>query len=65
MLGQTGNYLRHVARNFEGRGVLFELGHFDKHSPTTWETKAPQGKIYGFFCQETLKNFILNEKFHP
>ena len=42
-----------------------ELGHFDKHSPTTQERKAPQVKNYRFFRLETLKNCILNEKFYP
>ena len=42
-------------------GVFLELGHFDKHSPTTWEKKARREKIFNFFCLETLKTFILNE----
>ena len=43
-----------------------ELGwHFDKHSPTTRERKVPQGKKSQFFCLETLKNCILNEKLYP
>ena len=29
---------------FQGRGVFLELGHFDKHSPTTQERKFPRGK---------------------
>ena len=30
------------------------------------EKEMPRGeKISGFFCQETLKNCILNEKFYP
>ena len=42
-----------------------ELGHFDKHSPTTQERKAPQGKNPWFFPRlETLKIFILNDKFY-
>ena len=41
---------------FQGRGVFLELGHFDKHSPTTQERKAPQGKNIRFFRLETLKN---------
>ena len=41
-----------------------ELGHFDKHSPTARERKAPQGKNLWFFRLETLKNFILNDKFY-
>ena len=43
--------------------VFLELGHFDKHSPTTQERKAPQGKNIRFFRLETLKNCILNENF--
>ena len=37
--------------------------NFDKHSPTTRERKVPQGKNIRFFRLDTLKNFILNEKF--
>ena len=39
-----------------------ELGHVAKHSPTTRERKASQGKDLRFFRLETLKNFVLNEK---
>ena len=46
-------------------GVFFELGHFDKHSPTTRERKAPQAKNLQVFPLETLKNLILNEKLYP
>ena len=46
-------------------GVFFELGHFDKHSPTTRERKAPQAKNLRVFPLETLKNLILNEKLYP
>ena len=56
------------ARNqdfFRAWGVFLELGHLDKHSPTTQEKKAPQGKDHQFFCQKTLNIFILNEKFYP
>ena len=44
-------------------GIFLELGHFDKHSPTVQE-KSLAGKKYAFFCLETLKNFILNDKFY-
>ena len=47
------------------RGVFFELGHFDKHSRTTPERKARQGKNLRVFPLETLKNFILIEKLYP
>ena len=56
------------ARNqefFQGRGVFFELGHCDKHSPTTRESKVAQGKNLLVFHPKTLKNFILNENFLP
>ena len=49
----------------QGRGVFLKLGHFDKHSPTTLERKAPRGKNISLFYLETLKNVILNEKFYP
>ena len=42
-----------------------ELGHFDKHSPTTRERKTPPGKNIRFFRLDTYKNFILNEKLYP
>ena len=58
-------YIRLVNRNFLGRGVFLELGHLDKHSTTTQEKKAPHGKNHGFFCLESLKNCILNEKSYP
>ena len=45
-------------------GVLFKLGHLDKYSLTTQERKVLQGKKSTVFCIETLKNFILNEKFY-
>ena len=48
----------------EGKRVFLELGHFDKHSPTTQERKAPQGKNLRFFRLETLKIFILSEKIY-
>ena len=41
-----------------------ELGHFDKHSPLTRERKTQQGEDLRVFCLETLKNFILNDKFY-
>ena len=41
-----------------------ELGHFDKHSLVARERKAPQSKNRRVFCLETLKNFILNDKFY-
>ena len=56
--------LRCVTRIFWGRGVLLELGHFNKHSPKTQEIKAKQGKNFHFFRVETLKNFILHETFY-
>ena len=37
----------------QGNGVFMELGHFDKHSPTTLERRALQVKI-GFFLLEKL-----------
>ena len=40
-----------------------ELGHSDKHSPIARERKS-QGKNLRVFCLETLKNFILNDKFY-
>ena len=46
--------IRRVTRNFSGQGVFLELGHFDKHSTTTEERKAPQGKTHRYFCLETL-----------
>ena len=49
---------------FQVSGVFLELGHFDKHSPIARERKAPQGKNLQVFCLETLKNFILNNKFY-
>ena len=50
---------------FSEQGSFIEiLGHLDKHSPTTQEWKAPQGKIIWFFDWKLLKNFILNEKFY-
>ena len=58
------SYILLQARNqefFRGRGVFFKLGYFDKHSPTTREKKAPQGKNLRFFHLET----PLNEKFYP
>ena len=42
-----------------------ELGHFDKHSPTTRERMAPQGKNIRFIRLEALKNCILNVKLYP
>ena len=42
-----------------------ELGHLDKHSPTTQERKTQQGKNLYIFRLETIKNFILNGKFYP
>ena len=42
-----------------------ELGHFDKHTPTTTRKNGSAGKRSLFFCLETLKNRILNEKFYP
>ena len=45
---------RRVTRNFSGQGVFLELGHFHKHSTTTQERKAPQGKNHRYFCLETL-----------
>ena len=45
--------------------MFLELGHFDKHSPTTGERKVPQWKNLRFFRLETLKNCILNETFYP
>ena len=54
---------RRVTRSFLGQGVFLESGHFDKHSATTQETKAPQGKNLRFFRLETLNNCILNENF--
>ena len=41
-----------------------KLGHFDKHSPIARERKAPQDQNLRVFCLETLKNFILNDKFY-
>ena len=58
-------HFRCVTRNFLGQGVFFKLGHFDKHSPTTRERKAPQGKNPQVFPLETLENFILSEKLYP
>ena len=41
---------------FWGRGFLLELGHLDKHLPTTQERKASQGKkIFFFFAWKLLK----------
>ena len=45
-----------------------ELGHLDKHSLTTQERKAPQGKNLHFFCLETLKSghfFLKLVQFFP
>ena len=45
-----------------------ELGHLDKHSLTTQERKAPQGKNLQFFCLETLKSghfFLKLGQFFP
>ena len=58
-------YGKCVTRNFLGRKCLLELRHFDKRSCATRERKAKQGKISSFFFLKTLKDFILNEKFHP
>ena len=45
-------------------GIFLEWGwHFNKHSPTRQDRKAPQGKNLLFFCLETLKKCVLNEKF--
>ena len=41
-----------------------ELGHFDKHLPIARERKAPQDQNHRVFCLETIKNFILNDKFY-
>ena len=52
------------ARNQEFfRGVFLELKHFNKHSHTIQERKAPPGKNLRFFRLESLKNSILNENF--
>ena len=59
---------RHVTRIFLGQGSFVgELGHFNKQHnfPTAQERENPQEKNLSFFCQETLKNFILNEEFYP
>ena len=43
------------ARNqevFRAWGVLLELGHLHKDSPTTQERKAAQGKNHRIFCLE-------------
>ena len=50
---------------FLWQGGFLELGHFDKHTPTTQGRKVLQGKNFRFIGQETLKDFILNEKFYP
>ena len=42
-----------------------ELGHLHKDSPTTQERKARQRKNHHFFCLETHKKGILNEKILP
>ena len=45
--------------------TLMELEHFDKHSPTSKERKAPLRENPRFFCLETVKTSILNKKFYP
>ena len=44
---------------FWGIGVLWELGHFDKHQPPTRERKGQHFSPGNYY-----KNFILNEKFY-
>ena len=51
---RQGDY-NHEYNIGQGRGAFLELGHLDKHSLTTQERKAPQGKNLHFFCLETLK----------
>ena len=51
-------------KSFQSRRVFLELGHLVNNSPTTRERKAPQGENLWVFCPETLKNFIVNDKFY-
>ena len=60
---QNHIYFKRLTRNFLGQRSFLGIRHFDKHSPTTQERKAPQGKNLRFFRLETLKNCILNENF--
>ena len=43
------------SQEFFGQESFFELGHLDKHSPTTLESKAPQGKNTDFVAWKLLK----------
>ena len=59
------NTFRHVTRIILGQGSFERIKALDKHLPTTWERKTPQGKNLRLFRRKILKNFILNDKFYP
>ena len=58
------SFFRRQPGFFQRRVVFLELAHFDKHSPIARERKTPQAKNLRVFCLETLKSFILNDKFY-
>ena len=51
-------------KSFQSRRVFLELGRLINNSPATRERKAPQGENLRVFCPETLKTFIVNDKFY-
>ena len=56
---------RRVTRHFLGQGSFLGIRAVRKHLPTTTRKNGPAGKNSLFFCLETLKNCILNEKYYP
>ena len=49
------SHLRRVARIFLGQGIFLELGHLNKHSPTTQEEKPRGENVTDFFAWKLLK----------
>ena len=65
LLGLQKENFRRVTRNFLGQGSFVRIRALRQTLTYNIRKKVPVGKKSIDFRQETLKNFILNEKFYP
>ena len=64
-LDSSHKHIRRVTRNILGQGSFLGIRVLQYMIIYNAKKKGPAGKNLRFFTLATLKNFPLNEKFHP